>query len=132
MASISKTISIAAPADHAWAALRDFAHVHVRLAPGFLTAAEMDTPTSRIVTFFNGAKVREVLVTCDDASRRLVYTATGGKATHHNASAQILADGHEACRFVWITDVLPDDVAPFIEAMMERSAAAMKATLEAS
>ena len=36
------------------------------------------------------------------------------------------------CRFVWTVDVLPDALAPYIDDMMTRGAAVMKATLEAA
>jgi hypothetical protein len=132
MASIRKDIPLHASAEHAWAALRDFGAVHRRLAPGFVVDARMDTPTSRVVTFFDGRTAREVLVTCDDAARRLVYTIVGGRLTHHNASAQVFADGDGQCRFVWSADLLPDELAPAIDAMMTRGAEVMQQTLEAS
>ena len=56
MATLRRDISLDAPADQVWSAVRDFGQVHVRVAPGFLTALEMDDPKSnggdRIVTFF--------------------------------------------------------------------------------
>jgi hypothetical protein len=71
-------------------------------------------------------------VSRDDAERRLVYTVVGGRLTHHNASAQIVADGDDRCRFVWITDLLPDELAPAIETMRARGAEVMKETIETS
>jgi hypothetical protein len=32
-------------------------------------------------------------------------------SSHHNASAQIVSDGDRSCRFVWVTDDLPDGLA---------------------
>jgi hypothetical protein len=49
--------------------------------------------------------------------------------THHNASAQVLAEG-DGTRFVWIADLLPDTVAPTITAMIEQALAIIKRTLE--
>ena len=46
MASIQKSVRVAASPEHAWSALRDFGAVHTRLAPGFVVATELDTPTS--------------------------------------------------------------------------------------
>ena len=130
MASIRKEILVDAPADHAWAALRDFGAVHQRVAPGFVVEAKMDTATSRVVTFFNGMTARELLVSCDDAARRLVYSAVGGRLTHHNAAAQVLDEAGGGCRFVWVADLLPDEMAPAIDAMMTRGAAVMKEALK--
>ena len=132
LASIVRTIAIAAPAERVWDALSDYANVHTRLAPGFVTAAHMDGETTRVLTFFNGLQARETLVSCDDSARRLVYTVRGGRAEHHNAAAQVFEDGPSASRFVWVTDVLPDELAPYIGDMMDRGAAVMKATLEAA
>jgi hypothetical protein len=130
MTSLRKDLSLAADGDRVWSALRDFGAVHTRLAPGFVTDTEMDGERVRVVTFFNGASARETLVSCDDASRRLVYAIIGGRAEHYSASAQVFDDGPGRSRFVWIVDVLPDAIAPYIDDMMTRGAAVMAATLE--
>ena len=51
-------------------------------------------------------------------------------STHHNASAQIVPAGPEQCRIVWITDVLPDELADRTAGLMEAGLKAMKSTLE--
>jgi citrate lyase alpha subunit len=134
MASIIRDTVVDVDGAAAWDALRDFGAVHERLAPGFLVACETDGPGVRVVTFADGAVVREVLVGADDAARRLAYTVVEAPlvATHHNASAQVVDDGEGRCRFVWITDVLPDDVAPRIAQLMDSGIAVIKETLEAS
>jgi carbon monoxide dehydrogenase subunit G len=133
MASVVKEIRIDARPEDVWAALTDFGAVHERLAPGFVTDARRDGDDVRVVTFFNGAVARELLVGVDDERRRLVYTVVEGPlgTTHHNASAQALADGDGRSRFVWITDVLPDHVAEAVEALMEQGIGVIKRTLEA-
>ena len=119
----------AAP-DWVWSALRDFGNVHVKLAPCFVTGCELqEDGTVRIVTFGNGATVRERLVACDGAMRRLVYTVEGGSFRHHSASAQVLAEGEGLSRFVWITDLLPEAMAPAVERMMDAGAAAIQSHL---
>lgn len=130
MATICKEFIVEADAARVWDALRDFNAVHVRLAPGFLTGCTIDAEGARVLTFANGLVAREVLVGIDDTRRRLAYTFAGGKASHHNASAQVFAEGPGRSRFVWITDVLPDAMAAYIEPMMVQGAAAMKAALE--
>ena len=50
--------------------------------------------------------------------------------THHNASAQVFADGANRTRFVWIADLLPDEMAPGVAAMMDQGLAAITRTLE--
>ena len=74
--------------------------------------------------------VREVIVDLDDAARRLVWSARGGRLTHHNASAQVFPDGEGRTRFVWIADLLPHELAGDVRAMIEQGLAAMKKTLE--
>ncbi len=53
------------------------------------------------------------------------------ESTHHNASAQVFADGEGGCRFVWITDVLPHDLRGTIDRLMEQGIQVIKETLEA-
>jgi carbon monoxide dehydrogenase subunit G len=131
MASIRREIQIDARPQTAWAALRDVGALHTRLVPGFVTDVRLE-PGARIVTFGNGMQVRERIVDIDDATRRVAWSAVGGSMTHHNASAQVLPDGAAGCRFVWIADLLPDEVAPAIAAMIEQGMAVIKQTLERS
>jgi carbon monoxide dehydrogenase subunit G len=128
MASITIEIQLAADPGLVWDAVRDFGAVHRRLAVGFVTAARLDGQV-RTVTFFNGLTAQERLVTCDDAARRLVYTASGGRTTHYNAAVQVIPSGRD-CRLTWTIDLLPDELEGPIRAMAERGAEAIKRTLE--
>ena len=130
MASIRKEISIAARPEDVWDALRDWPAVHERLAPGFVTQTRMDGE-DRIVTFFNGAVAREVLVDLDDDARRLVWAVVGDPFTHYNGAAQVLAQREDLTRFVWVTDLLPSEAAARVDEMMERGIGRIKKTLEA-
>jgi hypothetical protein len=78
---------------------------------------------ARVVTFGNGMVARELIVDIDDAARRVAWSVVGGRMTHHNASAQVFPDGETRCRFVWIADLLPNDVAPAIASMIEQGIA---------
>jgi len=98
MASVRKEILIDAPPEDVWDALRDWGELHRRLVPGFVTDARLDGP-DRVVTFFNGATVTERFVDLDDDARRLAWSIADGSFTHHNASAQVLADG-DSTRFM--------------------------------
>lgn len=130
MASIQREITINAPAAAIWDAVRDVGALHTRLAPGFITHCEMDGDDARKIRFANGIEAREVIVTIDDAARRLVWSAAGARLTHHNASAQVFDEGEDRCRFVWIADLLPHAMAPAVTGMIEAGLQAMKAHAE--
>jgi hypothetical protein len=125
MASIHKEIFLGAPADDVWSALADFGALHTRLVPGFVTDTKLDGD-ARIVTFANGSVARERLVTCDHDRRRLVYAIVNERISQHSASAQVFADGDARCRFVWIADVLPNEIAPYMSEQMDLGLAAMQ------
>ena len=130
MASVRKEFIIEAPADKVWAALADFPAVHERVAPGFVTNSKPDGE-ARIVTFANGSSAREMLIDSDAKQRRLVYAVMGSeRLTHHNASAQVIAEGANKSRFVWTADFLPNALAPYIDGQMEQGSVVMKRTLE--
>jgi hypothetical protein len=132
MSSVTREVGIDASAEDCWDALRDFGAIHERLAPGFVTELRMLSPTEREVTFFSGAMATERLVGIDERSMRLAYTVVDSPlgASHHNASAQVIADGPDRCRFVWTTDVLPDELGESIGALMDQGAAVIKRALE--
>jgi hypothetical protein len=125
MASIHKDIAIDAPPAEVWAAVADFGALHRRLVPGFALDARLDGE-ARIVTFASGTVARELLVDCDDARRRLVYSAVSERVKHYNASVQIEADGETRSRLIWIVDLLPNEIAPYIDAQMNQAALAMQ------
>jgi hypothetical protein len=112
-----------------WNVYRDVGALHTRLVPGFVTNTVLEEG-SRLVTFGNGMTVRERIVSVDETLRRLVYSATGGRATHHNAAVQVFEDGPGLCRVEWVVDLLPDEVAPAIDGMMNQAVAVMRRTLE--
>ena len=86
--------------------------------PGFVTDTKLDGD-ARIVTFANGTVAREILVDCDDNERRLVYAIVSERIKQHSASAQVFAEGDGRTRFVWIADVLPNEIAPYMDAQMD-------------
>jgi len=129
MASIRKEISTTAHADDVWDALADIGALHTRLVPGFVTDTKLE-PGARIVTFGNGMVVRETIVSVDENERRVVWSATGGSLTHHNGSAQVVADEAGRSKVIWIADLLPDEAAPSMAAMMEQGMTVMKKTLD--
>jgi hypothetical protein len=130
MASIRKEIPLEVSAEVAWEAVRDIGALHERLVPGFVVDTRLEEG-ARVVTFGNGVVARELIVDLDEQARRLVWSARGGRLTHHNASAQVFADGERRSRLVWIADLLPHELEGDIRAMIEQAAAVMKKTLEA-
>jgi carbon monoxide dehydrogenase subunit G len=121
---------VAASAEKIWDVLRDVGEIHRRLVPGFVTDCRLEDD-ARIVTFGNGVVAREVIVDLDDAARRLVWSATGGRLTHHNASLQVFVEDGAHSRLVWIADLLPHEMAAPIAGMIDEGMRAMKKTLEA-
>jgi len=131
MATIRKELQLNAGVDAVWSAVRDFQAVHTRLVPGFVRAVQPEAG-ARVVTFANGNVARELLVTCDDEARRLVYAAVSPRVQHHNASVSVVAEAGGGCRLVWITDVLPDGLSGYIAEQMGQAGEVMKRTLEGS
>ena len=133
MATIIKETVVEAPAPSVWEALRDFGAVHERLAPGFVVDSRLEGDV-RTVTFANGAVAREALVGVDDEARRLAYSVVESRLplTHHNASASVLSEGDGRSRFVWVTDVLPDEAAPVVAGMMEEGLEVIRRALSAT
>ena len=130
MASIRTETLIKAPLDEIWAALRDWGALH-RLAPGFVADTRLDGD-DRIVTFSDGAVVREVLVDLDDRAHRLAWTIVDGPYTHHNGSAQLCSAGDGQTRFVWTTDLLPSELADPTAQRMQQGTSIIKQTLESA
>ena len=131
MASIQQHINVSTDPAAVWDAMRDFGNVHERVARGFVVESHLDCD-ARIVTFANGVVVREQLVDVDDVNRRLVYTVVDGPlgAKHHQASVEVHADPADPARslVVWVTDVLPHELAPMIDGMMQQGAVAIERT----
>jgi carbon monoxide dehydrogenase subunit G len=130
MASIRKEVMVNARPEKIWDAVRDVGAVHQRLAPGFVVDTRMEEG-ARVVTFGNGQVARELIVDVDDAARRLVWSVVGSpRLTHHNASLQIFPEGEGRSRIVWVADLLPNEVAGYIQGMIEQGMGVMKQTLE--
>jgi carbon monoxide dehydrogenase subunit G len=129
MASIRQEIQVKASPAQAWDAMRDVGALHVRLVPGFVVDTKLE-PGARIVTFGNGVVAREAIIDVDDTAMRIVWSASGGRLMHHNASAQVFAGPDGGARIVWICDLLPDEMHEAIDGMITQGMAAMKRTLD--
>lgn len=58
--------------------------------------------------------------------RRLVYAIKSERLTQHSASARVFAESDGRSRFVWIADVLPNEVVCYMDAQMDLGAEAMQ------
>ncbi len=131
MASVSRELAIESGAAEVWEVIGDFATGPSRMAPGFVVDTRAEAAL-RVVTFADGTVAREQLVCVDHDNRRIVYTVIGDSLlpAHDNASMQVIPDGTNRCRLVWIHDVLPDDLAPHLGTAMDHGLTVMKQTFE--
>ena len=128
MASITKRIPLDADADTAWAAVRDVGHAHHLFGP-VLTDCRLEDDDTRVVTFANGMVVHERIVAVDDDARRLAYTVLDGPFTHHHATFAVAAEPDGTSVLTWVSDVLPNDVAPMVDGLMHQGALAAQHAL---
>jgi len=128
MASIHYETVFDVSVDKAWTSLGDVGSPH-RLFAGVLTDARMEGDI-RTVTFANGMVVREQIVDVNESDRRVAYAVIDGVFKHHSASMQLFAAGEGRCRFVWISDFLPNKQAEMVKPLVEQGCAAMRRALE--
>jgi hypothetical protein len=128
MGTIITETKLNSSADAAWAMLRDVGAVHLAF-PGVLIASEADGDI-RTVTFANGNVVRERIISIDDLRRRIAYAVIEGRFQHHSASMQIVAHETKGCRFVWITDFLPEEEEPLLTDLIAQGAEAFRRVME--
>jgi hypothetical protein len=132
MASIRIEFTIDVDAARAWRVVGDWARGPVCMARGHVVSSHAEGSV-RVVKFANGFVARERLVALDDDERRIVYSVIGDtmRPEHDNAVMQIVPDGADRCRFVWLHDVLPDELAEPLRAAMKEACLIIKHTLEA-
>ena len=131
MATIRREIRIQAAAEKVWDAMRDVGALHTRLCPEFVTDTKMEGSDARLVTFANGRQARELIVGVDDATRRVCWAIVDEPFVHYNGAAHVTALSDGACQFTWVSDVLPNELAPTVTAMIEAGIAAIKRAQEA-
>ncbi len=128
MATLREILHLHAPATAVWDAVRDVGELHRRLVPGFVTEARLEQG-ARVITFANGMTVREEIVSVDDDSRRLAYAIPKGQFLHYQGTVDVEDDG-VGSRLVWTVDLLPDEQADGVRAMMRQGADVMRTTLD--
>jgi carbon monoxide dehydrogenase subunit G len=127
MTTLREQVILDASPDAVWDAMRDIGALHTRLVPGFVTDTRLEEPDVRVVTFANGMKVREPIISVDDEAHRIAWTASGEGLpfTHYNSAAQVFPEG-KGSRVVWTADFLPAEPAEFVASMLKQGLAAMK------
>ncbi|MDG0794126.1 SRPBCC family protein [Cohnella ginsengisoli] len=131
MPSVRKEVFIDRSPEQVWDAVRDVGAFHVRLVPGYTENTLLDG-YERTLILPDGGSVRELIVAVDEEERRMVFAVKEGRLPllHHNASFQVFPDGDSGSTLVWITDFLPEDLAPQIQAQVDRVSAVIKQTIE--
>lgn len=131
MAHFFREVEIDVAETFAWDALRDLGSLHTRLVKGFVTDCRLEGDV-RIVKFANGLEARENIIDVSDTEKRVAWSATGGRLTHHNASAQVQRVAPHRVKVIWTVDLLPHSMAQAIAGMVEAGLQSMKHTLEAN
>lgn len=129
MASVHRQIDVDVPLANVWDAMRDVGRIHERLVPGFVADCRLHGRV-RTVTFADGTIVREPIVDVDEVRHRVAWAALGEAFDHYSASLQASDLGGGRTRLSWIADLLPDEMQPRVDGMIEQGLATMKATLE--
>jgi ribosome-associated toxin RatA of RatAB toxin-antitoxin module len=130
MASIRREVDIEASAEKVWDAMRDVGALHTRLCPSFVVDTKMEAKDVRLVTFANGRQARELIVSVDDTARRVCWAIVDDPFVHYNGAAQVTPLNDSACRFTWLSDLLPNGLEPTVAAMIEAGIAAIKRAQE--
>jgi carbon monoxide dehydrogenase subunit G len=128
MASIQKEITVNASTEQVWDAMRDIGALHTRLAPGFVIDTKLEGDV-RHVSFANGLQASERIVTVDAKARRLVWSATGERLSHHNGVAEVKQDPGGRTRIIWTIDLLPDSAVAAVDELMEHGMSAIEAAM---
>ncbi len=78
-----------------------------------------------------GMVARERIADIDNERRRVAYTVIGDMFEHHSASMEIGPVGPGRCRFVWISDFLPNERMAMVAPLVEQGSRALVRSLEA-
>ncbi len=127
MASIYKEARLSAPIEKVWGIVADVGRVN-RLT-SLITESRLEGDR-RYCRFGDSNDVEELIVSVDEANKRVVYSVQRSSLnfTHHNASMQVVPDGR-GTRFLWITDLTPDEAAAQVEPVIDMVLASIKETL---
>jgi carbon monoxide dehydrogenase subunit G len=123
MASITKSTYLGTGSDEVWEVLRDPGRVNELIT--FLGEVTVDGNTR--VCALGDDVLEELLVDIDDVARRFVYSIRRSPFgfVHHSASMQAIPEG-EGTRFVWVTDLLPDEARPAVDEALTAALASIQ------
>ena len=63
--------------------------------------------------------------TLTERFERLVYAINNERLKHYSASVQVIAEGEARCRLVWIIDILPNELAAYVQGQTKEAVAAI-------
>jgi hypothetical protein len=110
MASIYREFDVDAPVEKVWAAIADVGAPDKII--NFLSDVTLNE-NRRSLQLGDMGRLEELIVSIDPDHRRVAYSVRESpfNLAHHNASVQALSNDKGGTRFVWITDVKPDEAA---------------------
>ena len=73
---------------------------------------------------------REEIVSIEPTRQRVAWAVVGQQFRHYNGAARVTEDIDGGSYFVWMADVLPDELASQVESMMTAGIEVIKKTLE--
>ena len=129
MATLRREEIVKVSAEKAWSMLRNVGKPQV-LFSGVLVDGFIEGDI-RTVTFANGMLVRERIIDIDETNRRVAYAVLGDLFEHHSAFMEIFPDGEERCRFVWVSDFLPNERMELVKPLVEQGSRMLVFNLEA-
>ena len=130
MASVFREFIVKAPADRVWNVVGDFAGGSLKLAPEVFVGCKMLDATTRELTFADGMKAKEQLISRDDMARRGVWRWVDESVEHDNTVMQVFPEGNDTSRVVWVHDVLPDAAAEWLAPTMDALIPVFQESLE--
>jgi carbon monoxide dehydrogenase subunit G len=131
VATIYREFDVEAPVHKVWEAISDVGAVNKLIT--FLGEVTL-VGDRRTCELGDMGKLEELIVTVDEENRRVAYSIRESpfNMLHHSASMQTFPNGNDGSKFVWITDVYPDEAAgPQLVDAVDASVESIKAALRA-
>jgi len=127
MATVRHHVVIDAPADEAWAIVRDAGDLDSWF-PG-LTGCTLDGDI-RTITLGSGIPMPERILTNDDLQRRFQYRIEAPLFREHLGTVDVIELDSDRCLVVYSTDATPDPIALVIGGAANDALANLKARCE--